>query len=37
MFFNINIFDISIFGAKLQKYFDMCKFFCTFARKFVSY
>ena len=30
MFFNINIFDISVFGAKLQIYFDMCKFFCTF-------
>ncbi len=30
MFYNINIFDISIFGAKLQIYFDMCKFFCTF-------
>ena len=25
MFFNINV-----FGAKLQIYFDMCKFFCTF-------
>ena len=30
MFFNINIFYISVFGAKLQIYFDMCKFFCTF-------
>lgn len=30
MFFNIKVFYISIFGAKLQKYFDMCKFFCTF-------
>ena len=30
MFFNIKIFDISVFGAKLQIYFDMCKFFCTF-------
>ncbi len=30
MFYNINIFYISIFGAKLQIYFDMCKFFCTF-------
>lgn len=30
MFFNINIFDIPVFGAKLQIYFDMCKFFCTF-------
>lgn len=30
MFYNINIFYISVFGAKLQIYFDMCKFFCTF-------
>ena len=30
MFFNIKVFYISIFGAKLQIYFDMCKFFCTF-------
>lgn len=30
MFYNINIFYIFVFGAKLQIYFDMCKFFCTF-------
>lgn len=30
MFYNIKVFYISIFGAKLQIYFDMCKFFCTF-------
>ena len=30
MFLNIKVFYISIFGAKLQNYFDMCKFFCTF-------
>ncbi len=30
MFLNIKVFYISIFGAKLQIYFDMCKFFCTF-------
>ena len=30
MFFNIKVFYIFVFGAKLRKYFDMCKFFCTF-------
>ena len=30
MFYNIKVFYISVFGAKLQIYFDMCKFFCTF-------
>ena len=30
MFFNIKVFYIFVFGAKLQIYFDMCKFFCTF-------
>ena len=30
MFYNIKVFYIFVFGAKLQIYFDMCKFFCTF-------
>ena len=34
MFNNINCSSIHIFGAKLQNYFDMCKFFCNFAAFF---
>ena len=34
MFYNINCSSIHIFGAKLQNYFDMCKFFCNFAAFF---
>ena len=34
MFYNINCLSIHIFGAKLQNYFDMCKFFCNFAAFF---
>ena len=34
MFNNINCLSIHIFGAKLQNYFDMCKFFCNFAAFF---
>ena len=34
MFYNINWSSIHIFGAKLQNYFDMCKFFCNFAAFF---
>ena len=34
MFYNINCSSIHIFGAKLQNYFDMCKFFCNFAAIF---
>ena len=37
MFYNINCSSIHIFGAKLQNYFDMCKFFCNFAAFFKSF
>ena len=34
MFYNMYFVYNHIFGAKLQNYFDMCKFFCTFAAIF---
>ena len=34
MFLNMFKYKLRIFGAKLQKNFDICKFFSTFAQKF---
>ncbi len=34
MLYNIICYDTHVFGAKLRKYFDMCKLFCNFAAFF---